>query len=344
MFLDEIQKIVTIRNPYVEGVEDKVGFVDVVLGLMKHDNINIYVTGNNSKMLSSDILTEFRGRVDEIRVNPLSFSEFYNAYRGDKRDAWQEYFTYGGLPLVMKKIGHEKKALYLETLFDKIYLSDIMERNKILNEKSVLDDILNIISSSIGSLTNSNKIANTFKSVKQHDIDESTVARYLDLFVDSFIIYKAKRYDIKGRKYIGSPFKFYFSDVGLRNARLNFRQQEENHIMENIIYNELCYREFSVDVGVVTYNYKDENKKSKRTQLEIDFIANKGSKKYYIQSAFNIGDNEKRMQETRSLYNINDSFKKIVVVKDNIIPWNDEQGVFYIGIEQFLLEENSLDM
>lgn len=301
MFLDEIQKIVTIRNPYVEGVEDKVGFVDVVLGLMKHDNIDIYVTGSNSKMLSSDILTEFRGRGEE-------------------------------------------KALYLETLFDKIYLSDIMERNKILNEKSVLDDILNIISSSIGSLTNSNKIANTFKSVKQYDIDESTVARYLDLFVDSFIIYKAKRYDIKGRKYIGSPFKFYFSDVGLRNARLNFRQQEENHIMENIIYNELCYREFSVDVGVVTYNYKDENKKSKRTQLEIDFIANKGSKKYYIQSAFNIGDNEKRMQETRSLYNINDSFKKIVVVKDNIIPWNDEQGVFYIGIEQFLLEENSLDM
>lgn len=203
---------------------------------------------------------------------------------------------------------------------------------------------MNIISSSIGSLTNSNKIANTFKSVKQYDIDESTVARYLDLFVDSFIIYKAKRYDIKGRKYIGSPFKFYFSDVGLRNARLNFRQQEENHIMENIIYNELCYREFSVDVGVVTYNYKDENKKSKRTQLEVDFIANKGSKKYYIQSAFNIGDNEKRMQETRSLYNVNDFFKKIVVVKDNIIPWNDEQGVFYIGIEQFLLEENSLDM
>lgn len=344
MFLDEIQKVVTIQNPYVAGVEDKVGFVDVVLGLMKHDNIDIYVTGSNSKMLSSDILTEFRGRGDEIRVNPLSFSEFYAAYKGDKRDAWQEYFTYGGLPLVMKKIGHEEKALYLETLFDKIYLSDIMERNKILNEKSVLDDILNIISSSIGSLTNSNKIANTFKSVKQYDIDESTVARYLDLFVDSFIIYKAKRYDIKGRKYIGSPFKFYFSDVGLRNARLNFRQQEENHIMENIIYNELCYREFSVDVGVVTYNYKDENKKSKRTQLEVDFIANKGSKKYYIQSAFNIGDNEKRMQETRSLYNINDSFKKIVVVKDNIIPWNDEQGVFYIGIEQFLLQENSLDM
>lgn len=341
ILIDEVQYAITkeeLKNP------ENIRLYNVLNGLMRLRNVDIYVTGSNSKMLSSDILTEFRGRGDEIRVNPLSFSEFYAAYKGDKRDAWQEYFTYGGLPLVMKKIGHEEKALYLETLFDKIYLSDIMERNKILNEKSVLDDILNIISSSIGSLTNSNKIANTFKSVKQYDIDESTVARYLDLFVDSFIIYKAKRYDIKGRKYIGSPFKFYFSDVGLRNARLNFRQQEENHIMENIIYNELCYREFSVDVGVVTYNYKDENKKSKRTQLEVDFIANKGSKKYYIQSAFNIGDNEKRMQETRSLYNINDSFKKIVVVKDNIIPWNDEQGVFYIGIEQFLLQENSLDM
>ena len=175
-------------------------------------------------------------------------------------------------------------------------------------------------------------------------IDENTVARYLDFFVDSFMLYKAERYDVKGRKHIGSPFKFYFSDVGLRNARLNFRKQEENHIMENIIYNELCYREFSVDVGVVEYNYKDENKKSKRTKLEIDFVANKGSKKYYIQSALNISDEEKRVQETRSLYNVNDSFKKIVVVKDNIIPWYDERGVFYIGIEQFLLNENSMDM
>lgn len=344
VFLDEIQKVVSIQNPYIDGVEDKVGFVDVVLGLMKHDNIDVYVTGSNSKMLSSDILTEFRGRGDEIRVNPLSFSEFYAAFNGDKRDAWQEYFTYGGLPLVMKKNGHEEKANYLQTLFDKIYLSDIMERNKLLNKKTVLDDILNIISSAIGSLTNANKIANTFRSVQQTNIDEATVARYLDLFIDSFMIYKAQRYDIKGRKHIGSPFKYYFSDVGLRNARLNFRQQEENHIMENIIYNELCYRDFSVDVGVVTYNYKDSNQKSRRTKLEIDFIANKGSKKYYIQSALSISDSEKRVQETRPLYRINDSFKKIVVVKDNIIPWNDEHGILYIGIEQFLLEENSMDI
>ena len=343
VFLDEIQKVVTIQNPYIEGVEDKVGFVDVVLGLMKRDNIDLYVTGSNSKMLSSDILTEFRGRGDEIRVNPLSFNEFYNAYKGDKRDAWQEYYTYGGLPLVMQKNNHEEKAKYLHSLFDKIYISDIIERNKILHDKSVLDDILNIISSSVGSLTNAGKITKTFKSERQVNISDDTVSRYLDFFIYAFMIYKAERYDVKGRKYIGSPLKYYFSDVGLRNARLNFRQQEENHIMENIIYNELCNRDFSVDVGVVEYCYKDENKKSKRVQLEIDFVANKGSKKYYIQSALTVGDEEKRQQEVRSLNRVGDSFKKIVVVKDNIIPWHDDMGILYIGIERFLLDENSVD-
>lgn len=344
VFLDEIQKVVTIQNPYIEGAEDKVGFVDVVLGLMKHDNIDLYVTGSNSKMLSSDILTEFRGRGDEIRVGPLSFKEFYDAYKGDKRDAWQEYYTYGGLPLVMQKNSHEEKAKYLHSLFDKIYISDIIERNKILHDKSVLDDILNIISSSVGSLTNAGKIAKTFKSERQVNISDDTVSRYLDFFIDAFMIYKAERYDVKGRKYIGSPLKYYFSDVGLRNARLNFRQQEENHIMENIIYNELCNRDFSVDVGVVEYCYKDENKKSKRVQLEIDFVANKGSKKYYIQSALTVGDEEKRQQEVRSLNRVGDSFKKIVVVKDNIIPWHDDDGILYIGIERFLLDENSMDV
>lgn len=344
VFLDEIQKVATIQNPYIEGVEDKVGFVDVILGLMKRENIDLYVTGSNSKMLSSDILTEFRGRGDEIRVSPLSFEEFYNAYKGEKQDAWQEYYTYGGLPLVMQKTGHEEKVKYLQTMFDKIYLSDIMERNKILHEKSVLDDILNIISSSVGSLTNAGKIAKTFKSSRQTKISDDTVSRYLDLFIDAFMIYKAERYDVKGRKYIGSPQKYYFSDVGLRNARLNFRQQEENHIMENIIYNELCIREFSVDVGVVEYCYKDENKKSQRAQLEIDFVANKGSKRYYIQSALTVGDEEKRLQEVRSLNRVGDSFRKIVVVKDRIIPWFDENGILYIGIEKFLLDENSMDM
>lgn len=344
VFLDEIQKVVTIQNPYVEGVEDKIGFVDVVLGLMKHENIDVYVTGSNSKMLSSDILTEFRGRGDEIRVSPLSFEEFYYAYEGDKRDAWQEYYTYGGLPLVMKKKGHEEKAKYLESLFGKIYIGDIIERNKILHDKSVLDDLLNIISSSVGSLTNAGKIAKTFKSERQVSISDETISRYLDFFIDAFMIYKAERYDVKGRKHIGSPLKYYFSDVGLRNARLNFRQQEENHIMENIIYNELCNREFSVDVGVVEYYYKDENKKSKRAQLEIDFVANKGSKKYYIQSALAVSDEEKRQQEVRSLNRVGDSFKKIVVVKDNIIPWHDDNGILYIGIEQFLLDDSAMDM
>lgn len=344
VFLDEIQKVITIQNPYIEGAEDKVGFVDVVLGLMKRDNIDLYVTGSNSKMLSSDILTEFRGRGDEIRVNPLSFKEFYDAYKGDKRDAWQEYYTYGGLPLVMQKNSHEEKAKYLHLLFDQIYISDIIERNKILHDKSVLDDILNIISSSVGSLSNAGKIAKTFKSERQVNISDDTVSRYLDYFIDAFMIYKAERYDVKGRKYIGSPLKYYFSDVGLRNARLNFRQQEENHIMENIIYNELFNREFNVDVGVVEYCYKDENKKSKRVQLEIDFVANKGSKKYYIQSALSVGDEEKRQQEVRSLNRVGDSFKKIVVVKDNIIPWHDDKGILYIGVERFLLDENSVDI
>ena len=344
VFLDEIQKVVTIQNPYVEGVEDKISFVDVVLGLMKRENIDVYVTGSNSKMLSSDILTEFRGRGDEIRVNPLSFAEFYNAFEGDKRDAWQEYYTYGGLPLVLAKKGHEEKAKYLSTLFDTIYLSDIMDRNSLAHEKNLLDDILNLISSSIGSLTNANKIANTFRSERQISVSHATVSKYLDYLIDSFLIYSASRYDVKGRKYIGSPYKYYFSDVGLRNARLNFRQQEENHIMENIIYNELCVRDFNVDVGIVEYCYKDAEKKSKRAYLEIDFIANKGSKKYYVQSALTVADEEKRQQEIRSLKRVGDSFKKIVVVKDNIIPWHDDDGILYIGIEQFLLDENAMDM
>lgn len=344
VFLDEIQKVVTIQNPYIEGVEDKISFVDVVLGLMKRDNIDVYVTGSNSKMLSSDILTEFRGRGDEIRVNPLSFAEFYNAFEGDKRDAWQEYYTYGGLPLVLAKKSHEEKAKYLSTLFDTIYLSDIMDRNSLAHEKNLLDDILNLISSSIGSLTNANKIANTFRSEKQISVSHATVSKYLDCLIDSFLIYSASRYDVKGRKYIGSPYKYYFSDVGLRNARLNFRQQEENHIMENIIYNELCIRDFNVDVGVVEYCYKDAEKKSKRANLEIDFIANKGSKKYYVQSALTVADEEKREQEIRSLKRVGDSFKKIVVVRENIIPWHDDDGILYIGIEQFLLDENAMDI
>ena len=339
VFLDEIQKVAQINNPYVESGEDKIGFTDVLLGLMKRENLDIYVTGSNSKMLSSDILTEFRGRGDEIRVSPLSYSEFYNACGDDKNGAWQEYVTYGGMPFIMSRRGHEEKARYLTSLFDTIYISDIMERNSLVKEKSTLDDILNIISSSVGSLTNSNKIANTFKSRKQVNISPQNVGKYLDYFLDAFLIYKAERYDVKGRKYIGSPLKYYFSDIGLRNARLNFRQTEINHIMENIIYNELIYRDFSVDVGAVEYFYKDSDKNSKRSRLEIDFVANKGSVRYYIQSALTVSDEQKRAQEVNSLKRVGDSFKKIVVVSDDIIPHYDEDGIFYVGIERFLLAE-----
>lgn len=339
VFLDEIQKVAQINNPYVESGEDKIGFTDVLLGLMKRENLDIYVTGSNSKMLSSDILTEFRGRGDEIRVSPLSYSEFYNACGDDKNGAWQEYVTYGGMPFIMSRRGHEEKARYLTSLFDTIYISDIMERNSLVKEKSTLDDILNIISSSVGFLTNSNKIANTFKSRKQVNISPQNVGKYLDYFLDAFLIYKAERYDVKGRKYIGSPLKYYFSDIGLRNARLNFRQTEINHIMENIIYNELIYRDFSVDVGAVEYFYKDSDKNSKRSRLEIDFVANKGSVRYYIQSALTVSDEQKRAQEVNSLKRVGDSFKKIVVVSDDVIPHYDEDGIFYVGIERFLLDE-----
>ncbi len=344
VFIDEIQKVSNVQNPYVDDPNETVGFADVLLGLMKIKNIDLYVTGSNSKMLSSDILTEFRDRGDEIRVAPLSYGEFYEAYQGDRRSAWKEYFTYGGMPLAVLKKTHEEKSKYLKDLFKKTYITDVVERNNIRKDISVLEDLLNIVSSSIGSLTNSAKLSKTFKSVKQIDISGATIDKYLDCFIDAFILQRAERYDIKGKKYIGSPLKYYFADVGLRNARLNFRQQEENHIMENIIYNELLYREFDVDVGVVEVNGKNEQGKSQRTQLEVDFVANKESKRYYIQSALNIDSAEKREQETKSLNKIGDSFKKIVVVREDIVPWHDEQGILYIGVEQFLLEPEAMDM
>ena len=344
VFIDEIQKVSEIPNPYVDDSEAKIGFVDVLLGLMKIKNVDLYVTGSNSRMLSSDILTEFKDRGDEIRVNPLTYSEFYAVFEGEKRHAWRQYFTYGGMPLVLSKKTHEEKSKYLKDLFAKTYISDVLEYNKILNEQTVLEDLLNIVSSSVGSLTNPTKLSKTFKSVKQISVGAGTIGKYLDYFIDAFIMYKAFRYDIKGKKYIETPLKYYFTDVGLRNARLNFRQQEENHIMENVIFNELMAREYDVDVGVVEYNHKDEKGKKIRTQLEIDFVANKGSKRYYIQSALSVVDEDKRRQEINSLLRISDSFKKIVVVKDDIIPWHDEQGILYIGIEQFLLEENAVDI
>lgn len=343
IFLDEIQKVKTIKNPYLDDEDEKVGFVDVLLGLMKKKNADIYVTGSNSKMLSSDILTEFRGRGDEVHVYPLTFSEFSSAFKGDRRDAWLEYYTYGGMPFILTLKDHRAKSKYLTNLFANIYLKDILERHNIQNT-SVLDDLLDVLSSAVGSLTNPKRIADTFNSVKQLHVADDTVARYIDYFVDSFMISKVQRYDVKGRKYIGSPMKYYYTDIGLRNARLNFRQTEETHIMENILYNELIVRGFTVDVGVVEYNYKDTEGKSKKTNLEIDFIASEGSRKYYIQSALSVGEEEKRLQEVRPYMNVGDSFKKIVVVKDHIIPWHDEHGVLYVGIEKFLIDPSSLEL
>lgn len=339
VFLDEIQKVEEIQNPYVPNPDSKITFVDTVLGLMKLPNADIYITGSNSKMLSSDIVTEFRDRGDEIRMYPLSFSEFYNAFGRDKSKAWREYYTYGGMPLVVTKKSPEEKSKYLKDLFTGTYIKDVLERHKIINESSDLEELLNVISSSVGSLTNPLNLSNTFNSVKHKNISANTISTYLDYFKDAFLIDSAVRYNIKGKKYISTPLKYYFVDVGLRNARLNFRQQEENHIMENIIFNELKIRGFDVDVGVVQHNSKDTQGKSQRNYLEIDFVANKGSSRLYIQSALNIDDESKRLQETNSLNRIKDSFKKIIVVKDNIEPWQDENGIQYIGVEQFLLEE-----
>lgn len=344
VFLDEIQKVADIQNPYVDDPDARIGFVDVLLGIMKIKNVDLYVTGSNSRMLSSDILTEFRDRGDEIRVNPLTFREFYDAFEGEKRYAWREYYTYGGMPLVLSKKTHEEKSKYLKDLFARTYLSDVLEHHRILNGQNILEDLLNILSSSVGSLTNPSKLSRTFQSVKQVSVSSNTIGKYLEYFIDAFIMYKALRYDIKGKRYMETPLKYYFTDVGLRNARLNFRRQEENHIMENIIFNELMARGFDVDVGVVEYNRTDEDGKKIRTQLEIDFVANKGSRRYYIQSALSVAEEEKRKQEIHSLTRVADSFKKIVVVRDDILPWHDEQGILYVGIEQFLLEEDAIDV
>ena len=338
IFIDEIQMTVSIPNPYINDKSARIGFVDVLLGLMKIRNADIYVTGSNSRMLSSDIMTEFRGRGDEIRVSPLTYGEFYSAFEGDKRHAWREYYTYGGMPLILSQKSHEEKSKYLKDLFAKTYVTDVLEHNRIANDQSVLEDLLNVVSSSVGSLTNPTKLSNTFKSVKHTQISSNTISKYLDFFIDAFIMRKAQRYDIKGKRYINSLMKYYFTDVGLRNARLNFRQQEENHIMENVIFNELAAREFDVDVGVVEYNHLDEKGKKVRTQLEVDFVANNGSRRYYIQSAFLIDSEEKRKQEINSLMRVPDSFRKIVVVRDDILPWHDDNGILYVGIEQFLLE------
>ncbi len=314
------------------------GFEYVLNGLVYEKNIDVYVTGSNSKFLSSDIITEFRGRGDQVRVYPFSFSEFLKAYDGDKYEAWSEYVTYGGLPLILSKKTDEEKSQYLKELFEQTYIKDIIERNGV-QRVDVLDAIINMLASAVGSLTNPQKIYDTFKSNGEKELSLNTVNSYIKNVEDSFIVNKANRYDIKGKKYIQTPQKYYFTDIGLRNARLNFRQQEENHLMENIIYNELLVRGYNVDVGVVEIRDNDSRK-----QLEVDFVCNLGSKRYYIQSALSLDTPEKTIQESKSLIHIGDNFKKIIVVKDNIKLWRNDAGIVIMGIQEFLLNENSLDL
>ena len=328
ILLDEIQK-----------VQD---FESVLNSFLRKENLDVYVTGSNSRFLSTDIVTEFRGRGDEIRVYPLSFSEFYNAYE-DKSKALRDYMTYGGMPYTLYLKTTEEKSEYLNGLFKNTYLNDIIERNKIQRE-DILESIINMLSSSVGSLTNPKKIYDTFISDGYKDVNRNTINSYLNYLQDAFLINKAERYDIKGKKYITTPSKYYFTDIGLRNARLNFRQQEEDHLMENIIYNELLVRGYNVDVGVFERFEKNNEERTIRKQLEVDFVCNQASKRYYIQSAFAIPNKEKMEQEQKSLVNIDDSFKKIIVVKEDINLWRNEEGILIIGLEEFLLNPNSLDL
>lgn len=325
---------------------DEIQFVDnfseLMNSLIRLKNVDTYVTGSNSRFLSSDILTEFRGRGDEVRVYPLSFSEFYSAKGGDKYEAWDEYHLYGGMPALFERVSDEQRSEYLRSLMSKVYLSDIVERNHV-QYPDEMDSIVDFLCSAIGSLTNPKKISDTLKSIKGKSISDVTAKNYLGYLTDAFLFDSAKRYDVKGKKYFETPLKYYMADVGLRNARLNFRQMEENHIMENVIFNELKVRGYSVDVGVVESKETIDGKR-KLKQLEIDFVANKGSKKYYIQSAYEMPTEEKLKQEKRSLLKLRDSFKKIVVVKDNIRPQIDENGIVTMGLINFLLDQNSLDL
>lgn len=317
-------------------------FEEVLNSLMHNDSLDIYVTGSNSKFLSKDVMTQFRGRGDEIHVFPLTFKEFMQVYEGDVYHGWSEYVVYGGLPLVATMRTDEQKIHYLTNLFTETYLKDIIERYHI-DKIQEMDDLLNVLASFVGSLTNPPKIEATFKSTIHSNISMNTIRQYLAYLEDAFLIHKAYRYNVKGRKYIGTPLKYYFEDVGLRNARLGFRQVEETHLMENIIYNELRSRGYSVDVGVVEKRERDERGKEIKKQLEIDFIANLGSNRYYIQSAFSMPTEQKRIQEKASLVNVKDSFKKIILVKDVMKVSHDEDGIVTMSVYDFLLNENSLD-
>lgn len=340
VLIDEAQYAISkeeMKNP-----DEPIRLYGVLNSLLRKSNVDVYITGSNSKFLSSDVMTEFRGRGDEIHISPLSFSEFYPASGQEKSDAWRDYLYYGGLPHILAESGGEAKSRYLENLNKEIYLRDMCERYGIRDEESMLI-LMKVIASAIGSLSNAQKISDTFRSSGNKVITMPTISSYLKYLQESFVVEKAERYDIKGRKYISTPSKYYYSDLGLRNALLNFRQFEETHLMENAIYNELIYRGYSVDVGVVETRV-DEGGKKPRKQLEVDFVVNQFNKRYYIQSAFALSDREKYEQEQAPLVKIPDSFKKIVVVGNNTPIWRNEKGITFMGIYDFLLNENSLDL
>lgn len=329
IFLDEVQLLPS--------------FESVLNSFLHMRNVDVYVTGSNSKFLSKDVITEFRGRGDEVHVYPVSFREYMDVFDGDKYEGWSSYVTFGGLPLTVTMATDEQRMAYLTGLFEETYIKDIIERNHIEKVQEI-NDLINILASGIGSLTNASKIEATFRSVIHSDISLNTIRTYIDHLKDAFIVNEVNRYDVKGRKYIGTPLKYYFEDVGLRNARLGFRQVEETHLMENIIYNELRVRGYRVDVGVVVKRSRTAEGVQEKKQLEIDFVANMGSKRYYIQSAFSLPEAEKRAQEKASLINVNDSFKKIIIVKDVVKPLYDNDGILTMSIFDFLLNENSLEL
>lgn len=339
ILIDEVQYAITndeLKNP------ENIKLYNVLNGLMRLRNVDIYVTGSNSKMLTKDVMTAFRGRGDEVKIYPISFKEYYSFVGEDKSDAYEEYALYGGMPLVLTKNSEAEKVNYLQALFTEVYFKDIAERYDI-ELPDVLSELTDDLCSSVGSLTNANKISNTLRTVKNIKVSSTTVSNYLNYLIESFLFSNAKRYDIKGKKYFEYPSKYYCTDIGLRSARLNFRQQEETHIMENIIYNELLCREYSVDVGVVEIVETNAGKRTKK-QCEIDFVVNRGLKKYYIQSALSVSEQAKLETELRPLKNTKDFFKKIIITKTSMRPWTDEDGILHLGLYEFLLNENSLEL
>ena len=344
-FIKYINSKITDNEMYyllLDEVQLMGSFEAVLNGYLRRENMDVFVTGSNAKFLSSDIITEFAGRGDEIRMYPLNFSEFMSVYKGDKYEGLTEYMLYGGIPIVVLREDAKDKASTLQRLFSEIYITDIVKRNKVRN-KSELEDLLNVLSSSVGSLTNPEKLKNTFRSMKKSKITSATIKKYLGFFEDSFLLESALRYDIKGKAYIETPKKYYFSDLGLRNARLNFRQFEQTHAMENVLYNELRMRGYNVDVGIVPIAERDKGGSVKHKQLEVDFVCNVGSNRYYIQSAYSIPDEEKRTQEMRPLKKINDSFKKIAITKDMVASQYDEDGILTLNIYDFLLDSTVLE-